>query len=171
MATSVRPYISVAKYSRDDAVAGLDALYAEVLSANWADYLYLVFNVPFWELEYEKVQTHVQPYLHEGEVGDKFHKLQELMDVLYQCEDVRDHINELCEISTRSSGIMGTGFLAGKPVDNMDENAKACAAAYDTLLTKHPAFKPKIEQTAGHGLAVLRAKHKFRFSSVYRYFY
>jgi len=124
-----------------------------------------------WEAEFEKLTTIVQPYLHEPAVGAKFAETQELMDVLYQCEDVRDHLNELAELATRASGLMGTGYNAGEKVENMAENAQACAAAYEALLAKHPNFKPKIEQTVGHGLAVLRQKHKFNWSTMYRYFF
>merc|ERR1711957_426715 len=113
--------------------------------------------------ELEKLTSIVQPYLHEDDVGKKFNEVQELMDVLYQCEDIRDHLNELAELATRASGLMGTGYSAGEKVENMDEHAQACGEAYDRLLAKHPDFKPKIEQTVGHGLAILRQKHKFKF--------
>ena len=149
----------------------LDRFHAEVLSANWADYLYLVYNGPFWEAELEKLNTIVQPYLHEADVGAKFAQLQEMMDVLYQCEDVRDFLNELAEMKTRASGFMGTGFNPAPQIENMGDLAKDCAQAYNKLLENHPDFKPKIEQTVGHGLAVLRAKHKFRFPADHRYFY
>ncbi|CAE8737206.1 unnamed protein product [Polarella glacialis] len=136
------------------------------MSANWADYLHLVYNVPFWETELEKLTGIVQPYLHEPSVGAKFSEVQEMMDVLYQCEDVRDHINELAELATRASGFMGTGFAAGEKLENMDDHAKLAAETYDKILAKHPNFKPKIEQTVGHGLAVLRQKHKFKFGTI-----
>merc|ERR1719408_946431 len=164
-ATPIRNYITTAKYSREEVLEKLDASHSEVVSANWADYLYLVYNVPFWEAELERLGTLVQNYLGEAEVGAKYAEVQEMMDVLYQCEDVRDHMNELMELATRSSGLMGTGFGADPPVDNMDEHAAACSAIYDKLLAKHPTFKPKIEQTVGHGLALMRMKHKFKFGS------
>ena len=63
------------------------------------------------------------------------------MDVLYACEDVRDHINELCELGTRASGFMDAGWQAEEKVENSDENAAHCPTAYDTLLKKHPTFK------------------------------
>mmetsp|Transcript_80780 Transcript_80780/g.127608 ORF Transcript_80780/g.127608 Transcript_80780/m.127608 type:complete len:211 (-) Transcript_80780:141-773(-) len=168
---SVRSYITVQKYTRDDVVSLLDEYHATVMSTNWADYLNLVYSVPFWEAEFEKLTTVVQPYLHEPEVGDKFKQVQEMMDVFYQCEDVRDHLNELAELATRASGFMGTGFAAEEKVENMDEHAKSAAESYDKILEKHPDFKPKIEQTIGHGLAILRQKHKFKFQSMHRYFY
>merc|ERR1711937_856959 len=101
----------------------------------------------------------------EAGVGEKYQDVQELMDLLYQCEDVRDHLNELAELVTRASGFMGTGLGAEEKVENMDEHAQACAAVYDKLVKKHPNFKPKIEQTIGHGLAILRQKHKFKYGS------
>merc|ERR1719246_175929 len=168
---AARPYVTVLKYNRDEVLEKLNAFHSEVYSVNWADYLNLVYSGPFWEAEFDKLTTIVQPYLHEPELGAKWADTQELMDVLYQCEDVRDHLNELAELATRASGLMGTGYAAGDKVDNMGENAAHCAAAYDALLAKHPNFKPKIEQTVGHGLAILRAKHKFNWSTMYRYFY
>merc|ERR1719473_2507184 len=166
-----RTYVTANKYSREQVLEKLDNFHGEVLGANWADYLYLVYNGPFWEAELEKLKTIVQPYLHEADVGKKFAEVQEMMDVLYQCEDVRDHLNELAEMKTRAAGFIGTGFNPAPVVENMDENAKLCAEAYKNLLTKHPSFKPKIEQTVGHGLAILRSKHKFRFAADHRYFY
>jgi len=163
--------VTTAKYSRDDVVAKLDAFHAEVLGANWGDYLYLVYNGPFWEAELEKLTTIVQPYVHEAELGAKFRDVQELMDVLYRCEDVRDHLNELAELCTRASGFMGTGYAAEERVENMDDHAALCAKVYENLLAQHPAYKPKIEQTVGHGLAILRQKHKFSWGTMHRYFF
>eukprot|EP00440_Ansanella_granifera_P013055 gb/GFBE01014182.1/.p1 GENE.gb/GFBE01014182.1/~~gb/GFBE01014182.1/.p1 ORF type:complete len:205 (+),score=69.83 gb/GFBE01014182.1/:1-615(+) len=171
MQGSVRNYISVQKYTRDDVMDKLDEYHATVMSANWADYLNLVYSVPFWEAEMEKLTSIVQPYLYEPAVGEKFKEVQEMMDVLYQCEDVRDHLNELAELATRASGFMGTGFAAEEKVSNIEEHTQVCAEAYNKLLEKHPDFKPKIEQTVGHGLAVLRQKHKFKFGSMHRYFF
>mmetsp|Transcript_82254 Transcript_82254/g.233215 ORF Transcript_82254/g.233215 Transcript_82254/m.233215 type:complete len:212 (-) Transcript_82254:30-665(-) len=166
-----RPYVTAVRQSRDEVLDRLSSFHAEVISANWADYLHLVYNVPFWEAELDKLTTHVQPYLHEPAVGDKFAELQQAFDVLYSCEDVRDHINELLEVATRASGFMGTGYGAGEKVDNIDEHVTAITAAYTKLLADHPAFKPKIEQTVGHGIAILRTKYKFLWEGRHRYFF
>merc|ERR1712194_427372 len=166
-----RSYITAVRYDRDDVLEKMNEFHAEVYSTNWSDYLNLVYNVPFWEAELDKLTSIVQPYLHEPAVGDKFNEIQEMMDVLYQCEDVRDHLNELAELATRASGLMGTGYNAGEKVENMSEHATLCGEAYDALILKHPDFKPKIEQTVGHGLAILRQKHKFNWSTMYRYFF
>eukprot|EP00439_Symbiodinium_sp_Y106_P042916 s6638_g5.t1 len=123
-----------------------------------------------------------------------------MLQIMFGCasaQDVRDHLNELAELATRASGFMGTGFAAEEKVENMDEHAKQASEVYDKtlgvkharssgvergqlldpicviprMLEKHPDFKPKIEQTVGHGLAILRQKHKFKFGSMHRYFY
>mmetsp|Transcript_106806 Transcript_106806/g.229946 ORF Transcript_106806/g.229946 Transcript_106806/m.229946 type:complete len:108 (-) Transcript_106806:16-339(-) len=65
MTAGARPYVTVMKYDRDEVLDQLAEFHAEVLSTNWADYLALVYNVPFWEAELEKLTTVVQPYLHE----------------------------------------------------------------------------------------------------------
>lgn len=166
-----RTYVTANKYTRDEVAEKVSEFHAEVFSANWGDYLYLVYNMPFWEAEFEKLSTVAQPYLHEKAIGGTWSEVQEMMDCLYQCEDVRDHLNELAELVTRASGFMGTGIGAEEKVDNMDENAEACAKAYEAILAKHPSFKPKIEQSIGHGLAILRQKHKFKWGTMHRYFF
>merc|ERR1712039_362751 len=149
----------------------LTSLQQVIMSANWADYLILVYNGPFWEAEVDRLTEAAASFPASSPVGKKLAEVQEMMDVLHQCEDVRDHINELGELATRASGFMGTGWQAGEKVENMEEHAVACSQAYEGLLGKYPAFKPKIEQTVGHGLAILRQKHKFKFGSMHRYFF
>eukprot|EP00746_Dinoflagellata_sp_MGD_P091747 gnl/MRDRNA2_/MRDRNA2_36342_c0_seq1.p1 gnl/MRDRNA2_/MRDRNA2_36342_c0~~gnl/MRDRNA2_/MRDRNA2_36342_c0_seq1.p1 ORF type:complete len:209 (-),score=39.33 gnl/MRDRNA2_/MRDRNA2_36342_c0_seq1:9-635(-) len=166
-----RTLVTAAKYSREDLNVKIDNFYDTVLCTNWADYLTLVYDVPFWEAEFESIQQAANPYLQDPEIGEKMSSIATMMDVYYACEDVRDHINELLELCTRASGLMGTGYGAGEKVENLDQHAQLCGEQYDALLTKYPAFKPKIEQTVGHGLALLRQKHKFKFSSMHRYFF
>eukprot|EP00930_Biecheleria_cincta_P077139 TRINITY_DN64406_c0_g1_i1.p1 TRINITY_DN64406_c0_g1~~TRINITY_DN64406_c0_g1_i1.p1 ORF type:complete len:223 (+),score=58.24 TRINITY_DN64406_c0_g1_i1:57-725(+) len=163
---------AVSAGSPAEVLSRLQAFEAEVISANWADYLVLVYNMPFWEVQFEETQALATPLALPGSpIAEKLAEVQELMDVLYQCEDVRDHVNELCELGTRASGFMGTGYMAEEKVENLEEHAKLCGQTYEALLSNHPNFKPKIEQTVGHGLAILRSKHKFKFSSMHRYFF
>lgn len=166
-----RTYVTVEKFTRTEAKDRLENFEAEVMSANWGDYAVLVYNGPFYEAEFEKVMRCCEPYLGDTEMGATMSRVQEMMDVLYVCEDIRDHINELCELCTRASGLMGTGYGAEAKVENLGEHAEHCAQAYDDVLKKHPNFKPKIEQTIGHGLAVLRQKHKFNWTTRHRYFF
>merc|ERR1719190_266248 len=101
--------------------------------------------MPFWNAEFDRLSAIAKSAPAWSPANKKLLELEEMMDVLSQCEDVRDHINELAELATRASGLMGTGYGAGEKVENMEENAKACAEAYAALLEKHPNFKPKIE--------------------------
>mmetsp|Transcript_33906 Transcript_33906/g.75852 ORF Transcript_33906/g.75852 Transcript_33906/m.75852 type:complete len:190 (+) Transcript_33906:13-582(+) len=159
-------------HGRTEIAARLERFADEVVGTNWADCVLLATDSPFWEAEYEALCFDSQPFLGDGELKDKIAYVNELMDVFYKCEDVRDHINELMELTTRATGLMGCGDLVkGEKVENMEEQAQALAEAYDRLLEEHPAFKPKIEQTVGHGLGLLRSKVKFHWSSGHRYFF
>merc|ERR1719473_1703416 len=106
-----------------------------VLGVNWGDYFILIQDQPFWEAE------------------------------LAQLEDCRDFMNELGEVQTRASGLMGTGIGAGEKIDNMEEIAAHCGKFYEEMLEKYPEFKPKVEQVVGNGMSILRQKAKFRFGS------
>jgi hypothetical protein len=135
--------------------------------------LELVQNQPFFEAELEKITGQCDPYLNDPEIGPKYDYVVKAMDCMYACEDVRDHTNEILECMTRAGGVMNIGIMAGPKlsVENKQENADALAAEYEQLLERYPDFKPKIEQCVGHGLAILRTKHKFQFSSKYRFFF
>merc|ERR1712060_343060 len=71
-----RPYVTVVKYDRDDVLEKLQAFHDEVLSTNWADYLNLVYNGPFWEAEFERVTAAAEGSLHDSEIGGKFKETQ-----------------------------------------------------------------------------------------------
>lgn len=131
----------------------------------------LVLNVPFWDAELEKVDHMVEPYHQDVDIGPRLRETHRLFDCLFASEDVRDHINELIEVSTRTSGIMGTGYLGGEGLENAEEQIKHCVEAYERLVEKYPEFKPKIEQSVGHGLAILRSKYKFDYPNMHRFFY
>jgi len=162
--------VSVAVGATDEMLSRMDSFEDTVMCTNWADYLVLVYDVPFWEAEFTAIQALVDGGSN-PEITAKRQAIERLMDCFYACEDVRDHINELLELCTRASGLMGTGYSAGEKVENLDEHATLCGEQYEKLLATYPEFKPKIEQTVGHGLALLRQKHKFKFSSMHRYFF
>lgn len=170
-ATSTGPKpVSLAGQAADEMLAKMQSFEDTVWSTNWGDYLVLVYDVPFWEAELTAIQA-LAENASNPEIIAKRQAIEKLMDCFYACEDVRDHMNELMELCTRASGLMGTGYAPGEKVENLNEHAELCAEEYQKLLTKYPEFKPKIEQTVGHGLALLRQKHKFKFSSMHRYFF
>jgi len=169
-AAGAKPSAPIAPGPGAEMLERMQALEDTVWCTNWGDYLVLVYDVPFWEAEFTAIQALVDGGSN-AEITAKRQAIERLMDCFYACEDVRDHINELLELCTRASGLMGTGYSAGEKVENLDEHATLCGEQYEKLLKTYPEFKPKIEQTVGHGLALLRQKHKFKFSSMHRYFF
>jgi hypothetical protein len=159
------------RYQREEVVERLTSLNDAVRASNWGDCVNLVLNVPFWDAELENVDHMVEPYHQDPEIGSKIRDTHRLFDCLFAAEDIRDHINELLEISSRTSGIMGTGYLGSEKLENVDEQLDHCVKAYEGLLDKYPEFKPKIEQSVGHGLAILRSKYKFDYKGMHRFFY
>lgn len=150
----------------------IQEVHDQMLGTNWGDYLDLVQNEVFWTAELEVLDKVIKTDAKDPETMKKWDYLQKATDCMYACEDVRDHINELLELSTRKTGILGMGLAA--PVDdieNMSEQAEMLTNRYQDLLKEYPDFKPKIEQSVGHGLALLRMKHKFAFPGGHRFFY
>jgi hypothetical protein len=164
-------YGAISNYPKAEVAARLDNLYAEVAGSNWGDYFNIVMDGPFWEAELEQLEHYCQPYLADPEIGEKMKKLHEMFDCMEQITDCRDFMNEIGELCTRASGFMGTGLNAAPKVENLEEIQLTCAQFYEDMLVKYPAYKPKVEQVLGHGLAVLRQKGKFRFGEMHRYMF
>lgn len=159
------------RYSRSDVVERISSLHDAVQASNWGDCVNLVLNVPFWDAELEKVDHMVEPYHQDVEIGKKLRETHRLFDCLFISEDIRDHVNELIEVATRTSGLMGTGYMGSEGLENSQELIQNCVMAYEDLVDKYPEFKPKIEQSVGHGLAILRSKYKFDYPGMHRFFY
>merc|ERR1711966_318737 len=84
-------------------LARVNRFHDQVAGTNWGDYFNLVQDVPFWESELEKIDTHVQPYLSDPEIGEAMKRTHRLMDCMYACEDVRDFMNEIGELCARAA--------------------------------------------------------------------
>jgi hypothetical protein len=162
-------YASVVNFPREEISNRLTLLEDAVLGVNWGDYFILIQDQPFWEAELDQLDHYCQPYLSDPEIGPKLQRVHKMFDCLAQLEDCRDYMNELGEVMTRASGLMGTGLGAGEKIDNMEEIAAHCGNFYEEMNQTYPEFKPKVEQVVGQGLAVLRQKSKFRFGSMHRY--
>ena len=163
--------LSLQRFDRDTVSTRLNNLHDHILSSNWADPVSLALDVPFWEAETDKVITMVDPFLADPEIGQKAQQLNSMLDCFYSCEDTRDFLIEVGELGSRATGVMGTGFLSGEKVENVEEIAQAAVKRYEELIAKYPTFKPKIEQSVGHGIATLRSKSKFRYGEMHRYFF
>ena len=55
----------------------------------------------------------------------QFETTREMMNVSYKHEDVRHHVNELCEFAKRASGFTGTGWQAKGDGGDSGRNLKA----------------------------------------------
>lgn len=143
----------------------------QMLGTNWGDYLDLVHNEPFWKAELANLEPLMAQSGKDEDLKKKYDYVLKATDCMYACEDVRDHINEILELITRKTGILGMGINAGEEVENMDEQTDLLCARYEELKKEYPEYKPKIEQSVGHGLAILRMKHKFPMPGGHRFFY
>lgn len=165
LGTAVRTFAA----TREGAKGQLDRYHDELLGLNWGDYLELMLNVPFLEAELDSLNSNMNAYVGDADLKEKYEYVLRATDCMYACEDVRDHINELFEVMTRSGGILNIGLMASEKIDNLEENVVKLAEEYDVLLKTYPEFKPKIEQSVGHGLAVMRQKYKFSFKNAHRF--
>lgn len=170
-AIATRSYTTTAVHNKGEVQEKLNEYHDQLLGANWGDYLELVHNGPFWAAERVKLNECMDPFLNDPEMGPKYDYCLKATDCMYACEDVRDHINEILELMTRKTGILGMGINGGPEVSNMDAQCEMLVKAYGQVMTDYPEFKPKIEQSVGHGLAILRMKHKFPFTGGHRFFF
>eukprot|EP00392_Amoebophrya_sp_AT5.2_P011479 g11558.t1 len=76
----------------------------------------------------------MEPYLKDEEIKKKYDYCLQATDCMYACEDVRDHINEVLELMTRKTGVLGMGINAGEPVENLTEQAEMLNKQYEGLL-------------------------------------
>lgn len=155
--------------SRDVVKQRLDRYHDELFGTNWGDYVETMQNAPFLEAELDQLNQAMSGFVGDAELKEKYEYCLQGTDAFYACEDVRDHINELFEVMTRSGGVMNIGLMAGEPLGNLEENAVKLADEYQSLLDTYPQMKPKIEQSVGHGLAIMRQKHKFAFRNAHRF--
>ena len=163
--------LTTQRFDRSAVTDRLNTIHDQVLSSNWADPVNLALDVPFWEAEADKVTTMLEPFLADPEIGSKASQFNKLLDCFYACEDVRDFLIEVGEVGSRATGVMGTGALGGEKIENLEEVAQAVVKEYEELHKRFPEFKGKIEQSVGHGLATMRAKVKFTYPEMHRYFY
>lgn len=104
---------------------------------------------------------------------EDFNKLNLLMNILYICEDVRDHIIELLEAENRSAGIAGTGLFASPKISNIDVHCQLLCRTLEALInnSSYKLFSPKINESILTGIIALRHVHKFRFPLMHQSFY
>jgi hypothetical protein len=167
-------YFAIDTQSKDVVEKRLHRFHDEFLSMNWGDTLVCQHNHPFFVNEFERLDSMMGPYVNDPEMGPKWEYTKEAVDAYFACTDCRDFVNDVLELKNRSAGLFNSGwdFKDRPTVDNLPEVVEDIVDNYEKLKKVYPNFKPKIEQTIGHGLAILRMKHKtVDFSSRYRFFF
>lgn len=102
-------------------VEKIESLRRGILASNWGDSFQFVLvrrrtynrsithpvqNVPFWEAIFEGLHTEVRSVpnlLHDADVARNWVSMSTLMDFMFVCEDLRDHLNELIEFLDRTN--------------------------------------------------------------------
>eukprot|EP01056_Protomagalhaensia_sp_Gyna25_P005825 Protomagalhaensia_sp_Gyna_25__5824@NODE_862_length_2500_cov_179_470947_g89_i1_p2_GENE_NODE_862_length_2500_cov_179_470947_g89_i1NODE_862_length_2500_cov_179_470947_g89_i1_p2_ORF_typecomplete_len243_score37_88EzrA/PF06160_12/0_11_NODE_862_length_2500_cov_179_470947_g89_i117712457 len=143
------------------------ALSSTMLKANWGDTFNLTLNVPFWESEFEELHRQVRAtpsLLTDGEVARQWIVLSTLLDLMFICEDLRDHLNELMEymdrVTSREKG-------PSEMISNLSEHIQLALNRYDLMESKCPQFKNKIEESVGRGIELMRKRVKFTWKGLH----
>lgn len=146
-------------------------LYDNILITNWNDSFSLVLNVPLWEGIASAIEEKMKLVETDDEVLKAKKELNNLLDILFILEDLRDHINELLEQSSRATGLAGTGILSSFHIKNVDEHIDFLKNRYEQLLQTYPNFKYQINLVLGKGLALLRQKYAFEWKHMHEFFF
>lgn len=159
------------KTEKTKLISEMDDLYDHILTSNWNDSVHLVLNVSIWEGILHSIEARIKPYEQDEDILKKKKMINEMFDVLFILEDLRDHVNELLEQSSRASGLAGTYILASFKIENMVEHIEFLKAKYDELLLKYPLYKYQIDMVLGKGLALLRQRYTFEWRHMHDFFF
>ncbi|SCP05307.1 conserved Plasmodium protein, unknown function [Plasmodium ovale] len=149
----------------------MDDLYDNIITSNWNDSVHLVLNVSIWEGILKSIEEKVKAYECDEEIVKKKKALNELFDVLFILEDLRDHINEILEQSSRASGLAGAHILSSFKINNINEHIDFLKKKYEQLLLIYPTYKYQINLVLGRGLALLRQRYTFDWNHMHQFFF
>ncbi|GAW82109.1 hypothetical protein, conserved [Plasmodium gonderi] len=149
----------------------IDDLYDHILTSNWNDSVNLVLNVSIWEGILNSIEDKIKPFELDEDIIRKKKELNELFDILFILEDLRDHVNEILEQSSRASGLAGTYIFASFRIENMNEHIEFLKKQYDELILKYPLYKYQIDMVLGKGLALLRQRYNFEWKHMHDFFF
>ncbi|CAD2102426.1 conserved Plasmodium protein, unknown function [Plasmodium vinckei lentum] len=156
---------------KEELKGDMENLYDNIITSNWNDSVNLVLNVPIWEGRLNDIEEKIKGYENDKSIIDQKKKINELFDVLFILEDLRDHINEILEQSSRSTGLAGTHVLASFKIQNINEHIEFLKSRYEELLSSYPAYKYQINLVLGKGLALLRQKYAFNWKHMHDFFF
>ncbi|SOS80572.1 conserved Plasmodium protein, unknown function [Plasmodium sp. gorilla clade G1] len=159
------------KNDKKDLMNEMDELYDNILTCNWNDSFNFVLNVPIWEGILNTIDEKVKAYEYDEQIIKKKKELNQLLDILFILEDIRDHINELLEQSSRSKGLAGAHIMCSFEIQNMNEHIELLKKKYEELLLTYPLYKYQIDLVLGRGLALLRQRYVFDWKYMHEYFF
>lgn len=146
-------------------------LHDNILTSNWNDCFSLVLNVPIWEGVASSIEHKMKLMESDKEIKKAKDELDTLLDLLFILEDLRDHINELLEQSSRSTGLAGTNVCSSFEVSNVHEHIDFLKKHYEHVLKTYPQYKYQINSVLGKGLALLRQKYNFKWKHMHEFFF
>ncbi|SBT40057.1 conserved Plasmodium protein, unknown function [Plasmodium ovale wallikeri] len=149
----------------------MDDLYDNIITSNWNDSVHLVLNVSIWEGILKSIEEKIKAYECDEDIVKKKKELNELFDVLFILEDLRDHINEILEQSSRASGLAGAHILSSFKINNINEHIDFLKKKYEQLLLIYPKYKYQINLVLGKGLALLRQRYSFDWNNMHQFFF
>ncbi|CRH01626.1 conserved Plasmodium protein, unknown function [Plasmodium relictum] len=149
----------------------MDDLCDNIITSNWNDSFNLVLNVSIWEGILNSIEEKIKGYEYDDEVMKKKKEVNELFDVLFILEDLRDHINEILEQSSRSSGLAGAHILSSFKIENINDHINFLKKKYEELLLKYPLYNYQINLVLGKGLALLRQRYNFEWKYMHEFFF
>nr|PVC51034.1 hypothetical protein MACL_00001849 [Theileria orientalis] len=146
----------------------LQLLYNKVLAANWHDTVQLTMNMDIWVSNLDKLRRRGRDLPH-VQVQALLSETLKLFDLVYQVEDLQDHLYELMEELT--PGPDSEADHAQNAVSNLKEHLREVLARYQEMKRLYPEYTVKLKESVGYTLAVLRQRYTFDWPEEHSYFY
>uniref|UniRef100_A0A3B0MNM3 DUF6827 domain-containing protein n=1 Tax=Theileria annulata TaxID=5874 RepID=A0A3B0MNM3_THEAN len=146
----------------------LKNLFNKVLLSNWHDTVQLTMNMDIWAGSFDRLWRLARDIPHV-----RFQQLltetKELFDVLYQVEDLQDHLYELMEeLALHPQENSGSSMGA---TTNYNQHINEVVRRYHELKRNHPQYTQKLKESLGYTLAVMRQRYTFDWPEEHSYFY
>ncbi|UKK01920.2 hypothetical protein MACK_001273 [Theileria orientalis] len=146
----------------------LQVLYNKVLAANWHDTVQLTMNMDIWVSNLDKLRRRGRDLPH-VQVQALLSETLKLFDLVYQVEDLQDHLYELMEELT--PGPDSEADHAQNAVSNLKEHLGEVLTRYQEMKRLYPEYTVKLKESIGYTLAVLRQRYTFDWPEEHSYFY
>ncbi|UKJ90542.2 hypothetical protein MACJ_001476 [Theileria orientalis] len=146
----------------------LQLLYNKVLAANWHDTVQLTMNMDIWVSNLDKLRRRGRDLPH-VQVQALLSETLKLFDLVYQVEDLQDHLYELMEELT--AGPDSEADHAQNAVSNLKDHLGEVLNRYQEMKRLYPEYTVKLKESIGYTLAVLRQRYTFDWPEEHSYFY